>query len=71
MNAGAEDPNRGISSLPFIDSTAVMSICEHGSQKRLARLDYMRKSYGPLSPLYRLEFARDRFACSDALQQLR
>jgi hypothetical protein len=24
-----------------------------------------------LSPLYRLEFAPDRFACSDALQQLR
>src|SRR5205814_8338432 len=71
MNTGAEDPNRGISSLPLIGSTAVMSICEHGSQKRLPRLDYMRKSYGPLTPLYRLEFARDRFACSDALQQLR
>jgi hypothetical protein len=57
--------------MPFIDPTAVMSICKHGSQKRLPRLDYMRKSYGPLSPLYRLEFARDRFAYSDALQQLR
>ena len=71
MNAGAEDPNCGISSLPLIDSTAVMSICEHGSQKRLRRLDYMGKSYGPLSPLYRLEFARDWFARSDALQKFR
>jgi hypothetical protein len=71
MNAWAEDPNCGISSLPFVDSTAVMSICEHSSQKRLARLDYMRKSHGPFSPLYRLEFVRDRFARRDALQKLR
>ena len=71
MNAGAEDPNCGISSLPFIDSKAVMSICEHGSQKRLRRLDHMGKSHGPFSPLYRLEFARDWFARRDALQKLR
>ena len=24
-----------------------------------------------MTPVYRLEFARDRFACSDALEQLR
>lgn len=71
MNAGAEDPNCGIGSLPFIDSTAVMSICQHGSQKRLPRLDHMGESYGPFSPLHRVEFARDRFACRDALQKLR
>ena len=71
MNAGAEDPNCGISSLPFIDSTAVVSICERGSQKRLSRLDYMGKSYGPFSPLHRLEFASDRLARCDALQKFR
>ena len=67
MNAGAEDPNCGISSRPFIGSTAVMSICEHGSQKRLRRLDHMGKSHVPLSPLYRIELARDGFARCDAL----
>jgi len=71
MNARAEHPNCGISNLPFIDSTAAMSVCEDGSQKRLPGLDYMRKSYGPFSPLYRLEFVRDRFARRDALQKLR
>jgi len=71
MNAGAEDPNCGIRSLPFIKPTAVIGICEHGSQKRLRRLDHMGKSYGPLSPLYRLELARDWFAPSDALQKFR
>ena len=48
-----------------------MSICEHGSQERLRRLDHMGKSNGPFSPLYRLEFARDRFARCDALQKFR
>ena len=71
MNGGTEDPNCGISSLPFIDPTAVMSICEHGSQKRLRRLDHMGKSNGPFSPLYRLELVRDRFARRDALQKFR
>ena len=71
MNAGAENPNCGISSLPFIDSTAVTGICEHGRQKRLRRLDYMGKSYGPFSPLHRLEFARDWLARCDALQKFR
>ena len=71
MNAGAEDPNCGIGSLPFIDWTAVMSICDYSSQKRLGRLDYMRKSNWPFTPLYRLQLARDWFARRDALQQLR
>ncbi len=71
MNTGAEDPNCGISSLPFIEPTVVIGICDYGSQKRLRRLDHVRKSYGPLSPLYRIEFARDWFACSNALQKLR
>ena len=71
MNAGAEDPNCGNSSLSFIDSTAVTGICEHGRQKRLRRLDYMGKSYGPSSPLYRIELARDWLARCDALQKFR
>jgi hypothetical protein len=53
--------------VPFIEPTAVMSISEHGSQKRLRRLDHMGKSHGPLSLLYRIELARDGFARCDAL----
>ena len=71
MNAGAKDPDCGISSLPFIYPTAVTGICDYGSQEWLRRLNHMRKSYGPLSPLYRIELARDWFARSDALQELR
>jgi hypothetical protein len=71
MNAGAEDPNCGINSLPFIEPTAVIGICEHGSQKRLRRLDYMGKSHGPFSPLYPFELACDWFARCDALQKFR
>jgi hypothetical protein len=71
VNAGAEDPNRGISSLPFIKPTAVIGICEHGSQKRLCRLDHMRKLHGPLSLLYRIELASDWLGRGDALQKFR
>ena len=71
MDARAEGPNCGISSLPFVYPTAVIGICEHGSEKRLPRLNYMGKSYGPFIPLYRFELASDWFARSDALQQLR
>jgi hypothetical protein len=71
MNTGAEDPNCGISSLPFIKPTAVIGIYEYRSQKRLRRLDHVRKLYGPLSLLYRLELARDWLARCDALQKFR
>jgi len=71
MNAGAEDPNCGIDSLPFIDPKTVIGVCDYGSQKRLSCLGYMRKSYGPFSPLYRLELARDWFGRCDALQKFR
>ena len=71
MNAGAEDPNCGTSSLPFIEAKAVTGICEYGGQKRLRRLDHMGKSQGPLSLLYRLELARDWFARCDAFQKFR
>jgi hypothetical protein len=71
MNAGAEDPDCGIESLPFIDPTAVMNICDYSSQKRLRRLDYMGKSNGPFSPLYRIEFAGDWLARCDTLQKFR
>jgi hypothetical protein len=47
----------------------VTGICENGSQKRLRRLNYMGKSNGPLTPLHRLERARDRFARCDALKK--
>jgi hypothetical protein len=70
MNAGAEDPDCGISSLALIEATAMMSICDHSSQKRLRGLDHMGKSDGPFSPSYRLEFARDRSANCDAFQKL-
>ena len=59
MNAGAEDPNRGICSLLFTEPTSVIGIGENCSQKRLRRLDHMRKLYRPFSSLYRLELARD------------
>jgi len=55
----------------FIEPTAVISIREHGSQKRLRGLDHMRKLDGPLSPFYRLELAGDWFARCDALQKFR
>jgi hypothetical protein len=69
MNAGAEDPNCGITSLPSAEPTPVIGICEHGSQKRLRRLNHMGKSNGPLTPLHRLELAHDRFARSNALEK--
>jgi len=71
MNAGAKDPNCGISDLPFIESMAVIRFCDYGSQKWLRRLDHVRKSYGPFMPLYRVEFARDWFSRCNALQKLR
>jgi hypothetical protein len=55
----------------FIESTAVIGVCENGSQKWLRRLDYMGKSYGPLSLLCRIELARDWLARCDALQKFR
>jgi hypothetical protein len=71
MNTGAEDPNRGSRSLPFTQATSVIGIREHGSQKRLRRLDHMGKPYGPLSLLRRIKLARDWFARCDALQKFR
>jgi hypothetical protein len=71
MNAGAEDPNCGIGSVPFINSTGVMGMCDYRSQKRLRRLDHMGKSNGPFSLLYRLESACDWLAGCDALQKFR
>jgi hypothetical protein len=55
----------------FIESTAVIGVCENGSQKWLRRLDYMGKSNGPSSSLYRFELARRGFARCDALQKFR
>jgi hypothetical protein len=49
----------------------VIGIREHGSQKRLRRLDYVGKLNGPFSSLYRLELAGDWFARCDALQKFR
>lgn len=71
MNARAEDPNCGIGTVVFINPTAVTGICDYGRQKRLRRLNHMGKSNGPLTPLYRIELARDRFARCDALEELR
>ena len=71
MNAGAEDPNCGISSLLFTEPAAVTGICEHGREKGLSRLNDMGKSNWPLAHLYRIKLARDRFARCDALKKFR
>ena len=61
MNAGGENPNRGIGSLPVTHRR------DYGSQERLRRLDHVRKLDRPLGPLYRGKFARDWVARSDPL----
>ena len=43
---------------------------DYGCEKRLGRLDHMRKLRWPLSLLYRAKFARDRFARCDTFQKL-
>jgi hypothetical protein len=54
-----------------MEPKAVMDVRDYSSQKRLRRLDYMGKSNGPFSPLYRMEFAGDWLARCDTLQKFR
>jgi hypothetical protein len=70
MNAGAEDPDRGISSVPVIGWTPMAHVRDYGGQKRLCRLYDVRKLYRPLSLSYRVKLARDRFARCDTFQEL-
>ena len=67
VNVGAEDPEYGIGSMLCIVQTPARSICDDGDQKRLRRLDHVRKLDGPLAPLYCVEFARDWFARGGAV----
>ena len=71
MNAGAEDPNRGMVCVSFLTVSTMKDICDHGGQKGLRRLDYVGKSNGPCSPLDSFESASDWVARCDALQKLR
>jgi hypothetical protein len=70
MNAATEDPNRGIDILSIIGCEPMPQACDHGCEKRLRRLDHMRKLHRPLRPLYRMEFSRDWFARRDAFDEL-
>ena len=70
MNAGTEDPDRGLGSVPAIGWTSMARVRDYGDQKRLCRLYNVRKLYWPLSLSYRAKFARDRFARCDAFQEL-
>ena len=71
MNAGTEDPDRGIGSVPVIGWTSMARVCDYRGQKRLCRLYNVRKPYRPLSLSYRAKFARDRFVRCDTFQELR
>jgi len=71
MNAGAEDPKCEIVRLSLIKRTPARGTCDYGRQKRLRRLDHMRKSDGPVGSLYRVELAGNWFAPGDALQKFR
>ncbi len=69
MNAGTEDPDRGIGSVPVIAWTSMARVRDYGGQKRLCRLYNVRKLYRPSILSYRAKFARDRFARRDTFQE--
>src|SRR5437773_10755015 len=69
MNAGTEDPDRGIGSVSAIGRMSMARVCDYGGQKRLCRLYNVRKLYRPSSLSYRAKFARDRFARCDTFQE--
>jgi hypothetical protein len=70
MNAGTEDPDCGIGSVPVIGWTSMARVCDYGGQKRLCWLYNVRKLYRPLSLCYRVKFVRNRFASYDTFQKL-
>jgi len=71
VNAGTEDPNGGIGILPIIGWKPMPHVRDDGGQKRLRRLDHMRKLDGPSASLYCVDFTRDWFARGDAVQEFR
>ncbi len=71
MNAGGENPNRGIGSLPIIGWKPMPRIRDYGRQERLRWLDHVRKLDGRSGRLYRGKFAGDWVARGDPLQQFR
>jgi hypothetical protein len=71
MHARAEDPDCGMVRLSLINRAPVKVMRDYSRQKRLRRLNHVRKLDGPFGPAYRGEFARDWFARGGALQKLR
>jgi hypothetical protein len=68
MNAGAKNPNRATDALPVFGCELVRCVGDYGGQKRLGRLDDVRKLYRPLGVFYRTKLPHDRFARRDTVQ---